>query len=147
MTFLISLPIVFRRTIGLKDFGKSYDSLLDFRITTIVDFLKWSGQCPFSKHVLAMLMMFFKHILFLIICLRYLYESLSRPGTDKLLQFLIAWILLSKSLTKRTKSKNRSHWVHFYQLLKIMLCWMTNEELAKGFPALNKVVHYIWLFQ
>ena len=40
MTFSISLPIVFRRTIDLKDFGESYNNLLDFEITIIVDFLK-----------------------------------------------------------------------------------------------------------
>ena len=40
MTFSINLPIVLRRTIGLKDFEESYDDLLGFRITIVVDFLK-----------------------------------------------------------------------------------------------------------
>jgi len=40
MTFSINSPIVLRRTMGLKDFRESYDDLLGFGITIIVDFLK-----------------------------------------------------------------------------------------------------------
>ena len=40
MTFLISLPSMFNRTIGLKDLGVSYDALLGFGITIVVKVLK-----------------------------------------------------------------------------------------------------------
>ena len=40
MTFLISLPKVLSKTIGLKDLGVLYEDLLSFGITTIVDVLK-----------------------------------------------------------------------------------------------------------
>ena len=40
MSFLINLPKVFRRTIGLKDLGELYNDLLGFGITIVVDFLK-----------------------------------------------------------------------------------------------------------
>ena len=43
MTFLINFPNVFRSTMGLKDFGESYDVLLGFGITIVVEFLKWLG--------------------------------------------------------------------------------------------------------
>jgi len=37
MTFLISLPKVLRRTIGLNTLGESYDILLGFGITIVVE--------------------------------------------------------------------------------------------------------------
>ena len=40
MTFSINLPIVLKKTRGLKDFRKLYNTLLGFGITIIVDFLK-----------------------------------------------------------------------------------------------------------
>jgi len=40
ITFSISLPNVFSRTMGLKDLGKSYNNLLDLGIIIMVDFLK-----------------------------------------------------------------------------------------------------------
>ena len=46
MTFLISLPIVLRRIMGLNDLGESYDFLLSLGITIIVEILKCNGQYP-----------------------------------------------------------------------------------------------------
>ena len=46
MTFLISLPIVLKRTMGLNDLGESYDFLLDLGITILVEILKYDGQYP-----------------------------------------------------------------------------------------------------
>ena len=40
ITFLISLPNVFSRAMGLKDLGELYDNLLGLEIIIIVDFLK-----------------------------------------------------------------------------------------------------------
>jgi len=40
ITFLISLPTVLSKTIGLNDLGESYEDLLGFGITTVVDVLK-----------------------------------------------------------------------------------------------------------
>jgi len=44
MTFSMSLPKVFNKTMGLKDLGESYDSLFSFGMTTVVDILKYEGQ-------------------------------------------------------------------------------------------------------
>jgi len=40
ITFSISLPSMFKRTIGLNDLGVSYDTLLGFGITMVIDVLK-----------------------------------------------------------------------------------------------------------
>jgi len=40
----MSLPIVLRRTMGLKDLGESYDSLLGLGMIIKVDILKYNGQ-------------------------------------------------------------------------------------------------------
>ena len=40
MTFLISLPSMFNKMMGLKNLGISYDALLGFRMTIVVKVLK-----------------------------------------------------------------------------------------------------------
>jgi len=70
MTFSMSLPIVLRRTISLNVLGESYDILLGFGITLVVEILKCEGQKPKSKHEFTILTKFSKHILSLRICLR-----------------------------------------------------------------------------
>ena len=77
---------------GLKDFSELYNILLGFGIMIVIEFLKWLGQYPISKHTLAIVMMFFKHVLFLIIHLRYSHESLLGLGTDMLLHLTIALV-------------------------------------------------------
>jgi len=69
ITFLINLPSVFKRTIGLNIFGVSYDSLLGLGIMIDVDVLKYDSQYPNSIHALAMLMNLSRHSIFLIISL------------------------------------------------------------------------------
>ena len=85
MTFLISLPKVLRRTIGLNAFRESYNILLDFDITIVVEILKWEGQKLKLKHEFTILIKLYKHILFLRICLRWLQESLSGLEVEELL--------------------------------------------------------------
>jgi len=43
ITFLINLPSVFSRTMGLNDLGKSYEDLLGLEMITVDDLLKWLG--------------------------------------------------------------------------------------------------------
>ena len=43
ITFSISLPTMLSRTIGLKDFGKSYDVLFGLGMMTVIDLLKYNG--------------------------------------------------------------------------------------------------------
>ena len=100
----MSFSNVLRRTIGLNNFEKSYDSLLDFRITIVVNILKWKGQWPSSKHVLAMLIIPFRHVLFLMIILRCLYESLLGSEVDKLLHLVIE--LMNSSSKKEAQSED-----------------------------------------
>jgi len=40
MTFSMSFPRVLRRMMGLNNFGKSYDFLLDFGMTIVIEVLK-----------------------------------------------------------------------------------------------------------
>jgi len=63
MTFLISLPIVLRRTMGLIDLGESYDFLLGLGITIIVEILKCDGQYPKLMQALAIWMKVSRHSL------------------------------------------------------------------------------------
>ena len=44
ITFLINLPSILSKTIGLNDFGESYDVLLGLEIIIVDDLLKWLGQ-------------------------------------------------------------------------------------------------------
>jgi len=44
MTFSMSLPNVFKRTIGQKALGESYDGFCGLGMIIDVDSLKWLGQ-------------------------------------------------------------------------------------------------------
>ena len=77
---------------GPNDFRESYDSLLGFGMTIVVEVLKWEDQWPNSKHVLAMLIISFRYVLSLMMLLRCLHESLSGPGVNKLLHLVIELI-------------------------------------------------------
>ena len=65
--FLNSFSVVFSRTIGWKDLGESYDTLLGLGMTIFVNVLKWDGQYPKSIQTLAMSMSLIIHLSFLII--------------------------------------------------------------------------------
>ena len=82
MVFSISLPTVFNRTIGQKDLGKLYNSLLGFRMIIELAALKCEGQYPMSKHVLAICKIFFMQLSLEIINLRCLQEMWSGPGAE-----------------------------------------------------------------
>ena len=90
ITFSISLPTVLSRTIGLKDFDKSYDFLLGLEIMTIVNLLKCKGQYPTSIQVLVMWMIILRHSSSLRIILRWLHDNLSGLDAKTLLQLFIA---------------------------------------------------------
>ena len=99
ITFLISLPTVLSRTIGLKDFGESQDFLFSLGMTTVVDLLKYDSQYPSSIQVLVMWMMISRHSLSLRMILRWLYDNLSGLGAEALLQLAIA--ILNSSLENK----------------------------------------------
>jgi len=86
MTFLMSLPTVLRRTIGLNDLGESYNFLFGLGIMTIVDILKCNGQYPKLIQVLAIWMIVLRHSSFLKIILRWHHDNLSGLGAEGLLQ-------------------------------------------------------------
>ena len=65
ITFSMSLPRVLSRTIGQKAFGLSYDGLFGFGMTTMVDILKYLGQCPRLMQASAILMILERHASFL----------------------------------------------------------------------------------
>ena len=99
MTFLMSLPKVFRRMIEQKDLEWSYVCLLGLGIVTIVDLLKWFGQYPRMIQALAMLVILLRQSSCLRMDLRYHHVNLSSSGTNKLLHLFIAY--LSSSLENR----------------------------------------------
>ena len=86
---------MFSNMIGLNDFRELYDSLFGFGITIVVDVLKCEGQKPSSRQVLAILVIFFKHVESLRIYLRYLHTSLLEPSIDKLLHLINALVTFS----------------------------------------------------
>ena len=90
MTFSISFPIVFSNTIGQKDLGESYTTLLGFGMTINKDAIKCKGQYPRLIQVLAILMMLSKHLSFLTTSLRCFHEIQSGPEVDELLHLSMA---------------------------------------------------------
>ena len=54
--------------------------------------LKYNGQCPKLMYILAILMKFFKHSVFLTITLKCFYKILSRLKVDKLLYLSITLV-------------------------------------------------------
>ena len=90
MTFSMSFPTVLRRTIGLNTLGKSYNFLFGLGMIIMVDLLKCEGQYPNSIHVLVILMMILRQSSSLRIILRWLYDNLSGPRAEELLQLIIA---------------------------------------------------------
>jgi len=89
ITFSINLPRVLSKTIGLNNLGKLYNDLLGLRMIIVDDLLKWFGQYSKSIQVFVIFMMLVRQILCFRIDLRWLYDNLSSPGVDKLLQLLI----------------------------------------------------------
>ena len=85
ITFSMSLPTVLRRTIGLNDLDESYKFLFSLEMMTVVNFLKCKGQYPNLIQVLAMHMMTLRHLSSLRIVLRWLHDSLSGLGAERLL--------------------------------------------------------------
>jgi len=57
MAFSISFPKVLRRTMGLKNFGELYNSLLGLGII-VNEVLKCEGHNPNSKHISTILIIF-----------------------------------------------------------------------------------------
>ena len=92
--FSTSFPIVLRRIIGWYDLEELNIALLGLGMTTVVEVLKWVGQCSSSMQVLVMSMNLPIQSSSLIIDLIWLHVSLFRPSADELLHFLIALIIL-----------------------------------------------------
>ena len=90
MTFSISFPKVFRRTMGQKDLGLSYACLFGFGMMMVEDCLKWLSQCPKLIHMSAILMMWTRHASCFRMVLRWCYVSLSGPRAEELLHLMRA---------------------------------------------------------
>ena len=89
ITFSMSLLRVFRRTIGRKAFGWSYNDLFGLGMTIVVDTLKYLGQWPNSMQELAMLMILERQSSFAMIIFKWRHVNLSGPGEDEFLHLLI----------------------------------------------------------
>ena len=90
ITFSMSLPRVLRRTIGRKAFGLLYDNLFGFGMTTMVDTLKYLGQCPRLMQASAILMTLERQVLFLTMIFQWRHVSLFGSGEDESAHLLIA---------------------------------------------------------
>ena len=106
---------------GLNNFRESYDGLFSFRITIVIDVLKCESQKPSSRQALVILVMFFKYIEFLRICLKCLHASLLGSGVNKLLHLVNALVTSSfknefhdefanNSNLLRTSSSTMQYW-------------------------------------
>ena len=90
MTFSINLPSVFKSMIGLNIFGMLYKGLLGLEMIINVDVLKYDGQYPNLKHMLAMSINLSRHSEFLMISLICCYDNLFSPRVELLLYLSIA---------------------------------------------------------
>ena len=61
-------------------------------MTIVIEDLKYDSHKPSSKHALAILIIFPRHASLLMIYLRWLQDSLSGSGADKLLHLLMAFV-------------------------------------------------------
>jgi len=119
ITFSMSFPMILSRTIGLKDLGESYNFLLGLEMTMNVNVLKWEGQWPSSKYASVMLMILLRHTLSLMILLRCLHDSLSRPGVNELLYLAIE--LVNSSSEKETHIIE--HLFGISSRVQMSICW------------------------
>ena len=101
MTLSISFPKVLSKTIGLKDLGESYDSLLGLGMITIDNILKSFGQYFKSMQALAILMTLVIQSSSFMMDLRCLYNSLPSPGVNELLQ--LSKVILNFSFENRAQ--------------------------------------------
>ena len=86
ITFSMSFPIVFKRTIGQNILG---ESLLDLGMMIEDNILKYGSQYPKLIHVLVMLTRLFRHMSSLTIALRYFQNNLSSSRVNRLLHLAI----------------------------------------------------------
>ena len=122
----MSLPIVLRRMISLNALGELYNIFLGFGITMVVENLKYKGQKPKLKH--EMLTKFFKHVLFLRICLRWLHKSLSGPGIEELLHLAI--VIINSSSENQFQGEKGKDVSSLRTLLSMLWCWAVLKELC-----------------
>jgi len=76
--------------IGLNIFGMLYKGLLGLEMIINVDVLKYDGQYPNLKHMLAMSINLSRHSEFLMISLICCYDNLFSPRVELLLYLSIA---------------------------------------------------------
>ena len=134
MIFSISFPKVLSKTIGLNDLGKSYDGLLGLGMITVNDILKWFGQYPKSMHALAILMTLVIQSPSFIMDLRCLYDSLSSPGVNELLQ-------LPKAILNSSFENGVQIEVCLFPISSkmLVLTWRWSTVLKKEWRAFHKL--------
>ena len=134
ITFSMSLLRVFRRTIGQKAFGWSYDDLFGLGMTIVVDTLNYLGQWPNSMQELAMLMILERQSSFAIIIFKWCHINLSGPSEDEFLHLLIADL--------NSCQENGFHpWVglHITLLRMLELTWRKIAILKELWRAFHKL--------
>ena len=137
--FSKSFPIVLRRMMGWYNLGELKDALLGLGMITIVEVLKWDGQCPKSTQVLAISMNLQMQSSFLIIDLTWLHVNLSRPRADKLLYFLI--VLISSCLENRFHSVGVLPKILSRKWMLTSLAWAELKKLWRAFHRSSSSIH------
>jgi len=113
--------------------------LLDLGITTVIDVLKWDGQCPKSIQVLAISMNLLMQSLFLMIDLIWLHVNLSGPGADKLLHFSITSI--SSSLENSVHLVVALSKISSKKWMSTSQDWAELKELWKAFYRFSSLIY------
>jgi len=85
--------------------------------------LKCNGQYPRSIYILAILIIFFKHIKSLTTTLKYFHETLSRSGVDEILHLLMA--LMNFLFEKRDHVNDSFNKILFKMFILIWQFWAT----------------------
>ena len=102
ITFSINLSRVLSKMIGLNNLGELYEDLLGLEMIIVNNLLKLFGQYPKSMQAFAIFMVLVRQTSCFRIDLRWLYDNLSSPGVDELLQLLIA--ILNSSFENRAQA-------------------------------------------
>jgi len=119
---------------GLNDLNELYEGLLGLGMITVEDLLKWLGQYPKLIQAFAIFMILGRHLLCFRTDLRWLHNSLSGPGVDKLLQLLIA--ILNSSFENGAQAMTCLFPISSKMLMSTCLWWAV---LKKEWRAVYKL--------
>ena len=108
-------------------------------MTTVVEILKYLGQCPKLIQVSAMLMIFDRHSSFLVMNFQWCHDILSGPGAEVSMHFLIAD--LNSYLENEFQTWQGLHSTSFKISKSTRQCRAVLKELWRAFHRLSGERH------